>query len=76
MRVLAERLKGRELDLVDGVKLFTDRGWVQVLPDPDEPTLHIYAEGQTDADSEQLEEELRGLVEDVLVQGQEVEARS
>ena len=38
MRVLAERLKGRELDLVDGVKLFTDRGWVQVLPDPDEPT--------------------------------------
>ena len=48
MRVLAERLKGRELDLVDGVKLFTDRGWVQVLPDPDEPTLHIYAEGQTD----------------------------
>ena len=52
MRVLAERLKGRELDLVDGVKLFTDRGWVQVLPDPDEPTLHIYAEGQTDGDSE------------------------
>ena len=76
MRVLAERLKGRELDLVDGVKLFTDRGWVQVLPDPDEPTVHIYAEGQTDGDSEQLEEELRGLVEDVLVQGQEVEARS
>ena len=76
MRVLAERLKGRELDLVDGVKLFTDRGWVQVLPDPDEPTLHIYAEGQTDGDSEQLEEELRSLVEDVLVQGQEVEARS
>ena len=76
MRVLAERLKGRELDLIDGVKLFTDRGWVQVLPDPDEPTLHIYAEGQTDGDSEQLEEELRGLVEDVLVQGQEVEARS
>jgi mannose-1-phosphate guanylyltransferase/phosphomannomutase len=76
MRVLAERLKGRELELVDGVKLFTDRGWVQVLPDPDEPTLHIYAEGQTDADSEELEEELRGLVEDVLEQGQEVEARS
>ena len=76
MRVLAERLKGRELDLVDGVKLFTDRGWVQVLPDPDEPTLHIYAEGETEEDSAELEEELRTLVEDVLVQGQEVEARS
>ena len=76
MRVLAERLKGRELDLVDGVKLFTDEGWVQLLPDPDEPTLHIYAEGRTDEDSERLEEELRALVEDVLEQGQEVEARS
>jgi mannose-1-phosphate guanylyltransferase/phosphomannomutase len=76
MRVVAERLKGRELDLVDGVKLFTERGWVQVLPDPDEPTMHIYAEGRTDEDSERLEEELRSLVEEVLVQGQEVEARS
>jgi mannose-1-phosphate guanylyltransferase / phosphomannomutase len=76
MRVLAERLKGRELDLVDGVKLFTGEGWVQLLPDPDEPTLHIYAEGATVEDSERLEEELRTLVEEVLVQGQEVEARS
>jgi mannose-1-phosphate guanylyltransferase / phosphomannomutase len=76
MRVLAERLKGRDLELVDGVKLFSEDGWAQVLPDPDEPTLHIYAEGKTDADSERLEEELHRLVEDVLVQGQEVEARS
>ncbi len=76
MRVLAERLKGRDLDLVDGVKLFTDEGWVQVLPDPDEPTVHIYAEGATIEESERLEESLHTLVEDVLVQGQEVEARS
>jgi mannose-1-phosphate guanylyltransferase/phosphomannomutase len=76
MRVLAERLKGRELDLVDGVKLYSERGWAQVLPDPDEPTLHIYAEGETTEDSTELEEELRGLVEEVLEQGQEVEARS
>jgi len=76
MRVLAERLKGRELDLVDGVKLFTERGWAQVLPDPDEPTLHIYAEGETEQDSAELEEEVRELVDEVLVQGQEAEARS
>jgi len=76
MRVLAERLKGRELDLVDGVKLYSERGWAQVLPDPDEPTLHIYAEGETEEDSAALEDELRQLVEEVLEQGQEVEARS
>jgi mannose-1-phosphate guanylyltransferase/phosphomannomutase len=76
MRVLAERLKGRELDLLDGVKLFDERGWAQVLPDPDEPVLHVYAEGETEEASAELEQELRSLVEDVLVQGQEAEARS
>jgi len=75
MRVLTERLKGRELDLVDGIKLFDERGWAQVLPDPDEPLLHIYAEGATEEASNELEQELHALVEDVLMQGQEVEAR-
>jgi mannose-1-phosphate guanylyltransferase/phosphomannomutase len=76
MRVLTERLKGRELDLMDGIKLFGDRGWAQVLPDPDEPVLHIYAEGETQEESNELEEELQNLVEEVLMQGQEAEARS
>jgi len=76
MRVLTERLKGRELDLMDGIKLFDDRGWAQVLPDPDEPVVHIYAEGETIDSSNELEEELQNLVEEVLMQGQEAEARS
>jgi mannose-1-phosphate guanylyltransferase / phosphomannomutase len=76
MRVLTERLKDRELDLLDGVKVFDERGWAQVLPDPDEPLLHIYAEGETEEESAELEEELRSLVEDILMQGRAVEARS
>ena len=47
MRVLNERLAGRDVDLTDGIKLFDERGWAQVLPDPDEPLLHLYAEGET-----------------------------
>ena len=47
MRVLNERLAGREVDLTDGIKVFDERGWAQVLPDPDEPLLHLYAEGDT-----------------------------
>ncbi len=39
MRVLTERLKGRELDLTDGIKAIDDRGWAEVLPDPDEPLI-------------------------------------
>jgi mannose-1-phosphate guanylyltransferase / phosphomannomutase len=74
MRVLTERLKDRELDLRDGIKVFDPRGWAQVLPDPDEPIVHVYAEGDTEEASAELEEELRSLVEEVLQQGAEVRA--
>jgi mannose-1-phosphate guanylyltransferase/phosphomannomutase len=66
MRVLTERLRDRELDTLDGIKVFEKRGWAQVLPDPDEPIIHLYAEGKTRADSEALESELRGLVEEIM----------
>ncbi len=74
MRVLTERLKDREVDLQDGIKVFDERGWAQVLPDPDEPLVHVYAEGASDETSAELEQELRALVEDVLRQGEEASA--
>ena len=70
MRTLTERLKGQELDLTDGIKLLDGRGWAEVLPDPDEPLVHIYAEGQTAEASSELEAELHELVEEIL-HGQE-----
>jgi mannose-1-phosphate guanylyltransferase/phosphomannomutase len=66
MRVLSERLRDRKLDLTDGIKVFEKRGWTQVLPDPDEPVVHIYAEGKTKEDSQALEAELHALVEEIL----------
>lgn len=72
MRVLSERLKDRELDLRDGIKAVDERGWVQVIPDPVEPLLHLYAEGESDVGSRELARELRQLVQGVL-QGEEEE---
>jgi len=46
---------------------------VQVLPDPDEPLLHIYAEGGYGEQSEEIERELHGFVEGVI-EGEEIEA--
>jgi mannose-1-phosphate guanylyltransferase / phosphomannomutase len=70
MRVLNERLSGRDLDLTDGIKVQDERGWAQVLPDPDEPLIHVYAEGESEQASAELEAEMRRLVEDVVL-GQE-----
>jgi mannose-1-phosphate guanylyltransferase/phosphomannomutase len=49
MRLLLEHLDGRALTLVDGVKIDEDDGWALVLPDPEAPTTHVWAEAPSDA---------------------------
>ncbi len=66
MRVLTERLRDRELDLLDGIKVFDERGWAHVLPDADEPLVHIYAEGRNEEESKALEAEFRAMVEEII----------
>jgi mannose-1-phosphate guanylyltransferase/phosphomannomutase len=76
MRVLTERVKemrGRKLDVLDGLKVHERRGWAHVLPDPDEPLVHVYAEGKTKEDANRLEQEFLALVEEVVA-GAEDEA--
>jgi mannose-1-phosphate guanylyltransferase / phosphomannomutase len=66
MRILTERMKGKKVDTLDGIKVYEDRGWAQVLPDPDEPLVHVYAEGNTAEDAATLEEEFLKLVEEIV----------
>ena len=75
MRILNERWSGRNLDLTDGIKVFEDRGWAQALPDPDEPVIHLYAEGSSSEVSEELAGELRAIIEDIE-QGEAAHART
>jgi phosphomannomutase len=46
-----------------------------VLPDPDEPLVHLYAEGRTTEESAELERETRDLVEEAM-QGDAAVART
>jgi len=75
MRILNERWSGRNLDLTDGIKVFEERGWAQALPDPDEPVIHLYAEGESSEVSEELAGELRAIIEDIE-QGEAAHART
>ena len=40
------------LVLVDGVKVLEDDGWALVLPDPEEPLTHVWAEAPSEAEAE------------------------
>jgi len=48
MRLVVEQVKGREAFFIDGVKVVEPDGWVLVLPDPQEPLTHVWAEGPTE----------------------------
>ena len=54
-RARAER--NSELVLVDGVKILHDDGWALVLPDPEEPVTHVWAEADGDHAARQLAQE-------------------
>ena len=69
MRVLTERMRDRDVDLLDGIKIFEDGGWAQVLPDPSEPLVHVYAEGPTHEDAARLEERYTALVHEIIGEG-------
>jgi phosphomannomutase len=56
MRSLVE-LSGRDIVLVDGVKVKYPDGWVLALPDPDEPVTHVWAEAASDAEARRLAQE-------------------
>jgi len=51
MRTLVERSSGKPAVLVDGVKLTELDGWALVIPDPEEPITHVWAEGPSEAEA-------------------------
>ena len=56
MRTLMEQLaeEGADLVLVDGIKVRSSEGWALVVPDPEEPVTHVWAESADLARSEAL----------------------
>jgi len=47
MRRAIEAVQSQPHELIDGVKLFLDGGWVLLLPDPDEAMFHVWVEAAT-----------------------------
>jgi mannose-1-phosphate guanylyltransferase/phosphomannomutase len=64
MRLLNQQYKDRRADLIDGIKILLGEGeWVLVLPDPDFPRFHVYAEARSDSEAEELTERYTRIVE-------------
>ncbi len=73
MRVLVEQTRDKKTDLLDGIKIYSGDTWVLALPDPVEPTVHLFADGTSIIETEEMLQEYRTIIE-TLASGREIGA--
>ncbi len=67
MRRLAEVAGDRHVEMIDGVKVYLDgKAWALVLPDPDEPLLHVLAEAENEDRSYEILKNFIQTIEDII----------
>lgn len=54
MRNLFEVTSGMRTESIDGIKVFYEDGWVALIPDPERPFFHIYAESASEERAKEL----------------------
>ncbi len=54
MRSLMEETQGKQIELIDGIKIFHQEGWTLILPDSDEPIFQVLANATTHQIAEDL----------------------
>ncbi len=59
MRMMSEVARYEKASLLDGVKIFYDKSWVMLRPDPYKPYVYLYVEADTDEKAQALMNEYR-----------------
>jgi mannose-1-phosphate guanylyltransferase/phosphomannomutase len=66
MRLLNEQYRDHDKELIDGIKvILNDEEWTLILPDPDQPIFHVYAEANSAEQADALADEYTRLVEEL-----------
>jgi mannose-1-phosphate guanylyltransferase/phosphomannomutase len=54
MRRLIEECRDRQVELTDGLRVQEENGWALILPDGEEPFIHVYSEAGTNEEADAL----------------------
>ncbi|RJQ31552.1 MAG: mannose-1-phosphate guanyltransferase [Actinobacteria bacterium] len=65
MRRLIEQSKDKDVQLIDGIKIFDKDGWVLVLPHPEDPVIRIIAESIDRKKAKQKISEYKKIIKDI-----------
>jgi mannose-1-phosphate guanylyltransferase/phosphomannomutase len=66
MRRLIERTRRRRTDTSDGLRILDRDAWVQIVPDVEEPLVHVFAEARTRQAANRLRDSYVTLVAELL----------
>ena len=57
---------GMDVEMTEGIRVTRADGWALVLPDPSEPIVQVYAEGDDAESARALLTEYTGVVEEAI----------
>lgn len=66
MKTIINEQKGKKLELLDGIKLYSNQGWVLIVPDADKPIFKIISESNSNIESEALCDKYYDLLERII----------
>lgn len=66
MRSLIEEFRDRQIDTIDGIKVFYDDNWVLMHPSSEEPVIHLYAEASNKEAADHLIQEYAGKIHELV----------
>jgi mannose-1-phosphate guanylyltransferase/phosphomannomutase len=65
MRTIADEYAANDVELFDGVRVNSNGGWFLVLPDASDPTVNLYAEGDSNETADHLINEVSARIENL-----------
>ncbi len=66
IRTLVERTRDLKVDLLDGIKIHENDGWVLILPDPTEPVINMYADGSNGNSVAELLKKYKNITQEII----------
>lgn len=70
IRQLIEESRNKNIELFEGVKINTDKGWALILPDNEKPVFNVYAEGFSEEYAEELSSSITNRIKRLLKQSE------
>ena len=67
MRTIISEHTEKKIELIDGIKLYSENGWVLILPDADIPAFRIIAESASSEEAETIANKYYSIVESIIL---------